>query len=296
MLPGPTFVKTFLRTYAEALGPGPAAARRGVPGDLRVARRGRAPAAARARRRGARRAAGAGRPRRAGPWLAIGWSWWRVVGALLVIGLRRRRRRGRRRGRAERAGTDDAAETTEPQPKSRAAEPRAHATWSLRIAPTDADLRVRRHAAPAPTMIFEGTLDAPQTFRGRRLRVNLGKTDVQAAEERQAGAVEPGPTRSASSSRPRLHQAAAARRAALRLMAARAGIVVTGTEVLTGRVRDRNGPWLSDRLLELGVELAHITICGDRPEDMKAQLRFMADQGVDLVDHERRARARPPTT
>ena len=66
-------------------------------------------------------------------------------------------------------------------------------------------------------------------------------------------------------------------------MSARAGIVVTGTEVLTGRVRDRNGPWLSDRLLELGVELAHITICGDRPEDMEAQLRFMADQGLDLI-------------
>ena len=66
-------------------------------------------------------------------------------------------------------------------------------------------------------------------------------------------------------------------------MAARAGIVVTGTEVLTGRVQDRNGPWLSDRLLELGVELAHITICGDRPEDIEAQLRFMSDQGVDLV-------------
>jgi len=66
-------------------------------------------------------------------------------------------------------------------------------------------------------------------------------------------------------------------------MAARAGIVVTGTEVLTGRVRDRNGPWLSDRLLELGVELAHITICGDRPEDIQAQLRFLADQGVDLI-------------
>jgi nicotinamide-nucleotide amidase len=59
--------------------------------------------------------------------------------------------------------------------------------------------------------------------------------------------------------------------------------VVTGTEVLTGRVRDRNGPWLSDRLLELGVELAHITICGDRPQDMTAQLAFMRDQGVDLI-------------
>ena len=66
-------------------------------------------------------------------------------------------------------------------------------------------------------------------------------------------------------------------------MSARAGIVVTGTEVLSGRVQDRNGPWLSDRLLELGVELAHITICGDRPQDIEAQLRFLADQGVDLV-------------
>ena len=66
-------------------------------------------------------------------------------------------------------------------------------------------------------------------------------------------------------------------------MSARAGIVITGTEVLTGRVRDRNGPWLSDRLLELGVELAHITICGDRSEDMEAQLAFMEAQGVDLI-------------
>jgi nicotinamide-nucleotide amidase len=66
-------------------------------------------------------------------------------------------------------------------------------------------------------------------------------------------------------------------------VSARAGIVITGTEVLAGRVRDRNGPWLSDRLLELGVELAHVTMCGDRPEDIEAQLRFMADQGVDLI-------------
>jgi nicotinamide-nucleotide amidase len=66
-------------------------------------------------------------------------------------------------------------------------------------------------------------------------------------------------------------------------VSARAGIVVTGTEVLTGRVRDANGPWLADRLMELGIELAHITICGDRPEDMAAQLRFLRDEGVDVA-------------
>jgi nicotinamide-nucleotide amidase len=63
----------------------------------------------------------------------------------------------------------------------------------------------------------------------------------------------------------------------------RAGIVVTGTEVLTGRVRDRNGPWLAERLFELGVDLAHVAIVGDRPQDMEGALRFMAAQGMDLV-------------
>lgn len=66
-------------------------------------------------------------------------------------------------------------------------------------------------------------------------------------------------------------------------MSARAGILVTGTEVLTGRVADRNGPWVADRLLELGVELAHITICGDRAADIQSQLRFLAAEGVDLI-------------
>jgi nicotinamide-nucleotide amidase len=65
--------------------------------------------------------------------------------------------------------------------------------------------------------------------------------------------------------------------------AVRAGIVITGTEVLTGRVRDRNGPWLSDRLLEVGVDLAHITIVGDRPADMEAALAFMKREGMDVV-------------
>jgi nicotinamide-nucleotide amidase len=66
-------------------------------------------------------------------------------------------------------------------------------------------------------------------------------------------------------------------------VSARAGIVVTGTEVLTGRVSDRNGPWLADRLHELGVELALTVIVGDRPEDMAAALRFMAQAGMDVI-------------
>jgi nicotinamide-nucleotide amidase len=65
--------------------------------------------------------------------------------------------------------------------------------------------------------------------------------------------------------------------------APRAGIVITGTEVLSGRVRDRNGPWLSDRLLELGVDLAYTMIVGDRPADMEVAFQFMAQQSLQVV-------------
>jgi len=66
-------------------------------------------------------------------------------------------------------------------------------------------------------------------------------------------------------------------------VSARAGIVVTGTEVLTGRVSDRNGPWLSERLREVGVDHAYTLIVGDRREDMEEALRFMAARGVELI-------------
>jgi nicotinamide-nucleotide amidase len=64
---------------------------------------------------------------------------------------------------------------------------------------------------------------------------------------------------------------------------ARAGVVVTGTEVLTGLVADRNGPWLSERLLELGVEHAHTIVVADRPRDIEGALRFLAGEGMDLI-------------
>jgi nicotinamide-nucleotide amidase len=66
-------------------------------------------------------------------------------------------------------------------------------------------------------------------------------------------------------------------------MSSRAGIVVTGTEVLTGRVTDRNGPWLADRLRELGIDLETIVIVGDRPADMRAALAWLSDEGVDVI-------------
>jgi nicotinamide-nucleotide amidase len=63
----------------------------------------------------------------------------------------------------------------------------------------------------------------------------------------------------------------------------RAGIVVTGTEVITGRIADANGPWVSERLAELGVEVAHIIVVADRPDDLGDALQFLAAEEMDLI-------------
>jgi nicotinamide-nucleotide amidase len=64
---------------------------------------------------------------------------------------------------------------------------------------------------------------------------------------------------------------------------ARAGIVVTGTEVLTGRVADRNGPWLAEELRRQGVDVGSVVVVGDRPDDLRRALDFLAGSRVDLV-------------
>jgi nicotinamide-nucleotide amidase len=66
-------------------------------------------------------------------------------------------------------------------------------------------------------------------------------------------------------------------------VSARAGIVVTGNEVLSGRVADRNGPWLAERLLDVGADLAFTVLVADRPDDLRAALAFLAERGTDLV-------------
>ena len=63
----------------------------------------------------------------------------------------------------------------------------------------------------------------------------------------------------------------------------RAGIVVTGTEVITGTIQDKNGPWISQELAGRGVEVSHIVIVGDRPSDLEQALRFLGDDGMDLI-------------
>lgn len=63
----------------------------------------------------------------------------------------------------------------------------------------------------------------------------------------------------------------------------RGAIIVTGSEVLAGRVVDRNGPWVSQQFAEHGVETAGIVQVGDRREDLLIALAQVQSWGVDLV-------------
>ena len=56
----------------------------------------------------------------------------------------------------------------------------------------------------------------------------------------------------------------------------RAAVVVTGTEVLTGRVVDRNGPWLAEQLRLSGVDVGRVVVVGDRRDDLASAVRFLA--------------------
>ncbi|MDA0165096.1 competence/damage-inducible protein A [Solirubrobacter ginsenosidimutans] len=66
-------------------------------------------------------------------------------------------------------------------------------------------------------------------------------------------------------------------------MSVRAGIIVTGTEVLSGIIRDANGPWLSEALRARGVVVTHIVVVGDRVEDLRSALDFLSDHDLVLT-------------
>lgn len=182
MLPGATFVRTFLRTYAEQLGLDPHRLLdeyrqlhepRDEPDS---APRGR-PAAMRDRaRRGPRPRPGAG--------ALVLMALVAVVALLAVLGL---------------TGDDD-----EPNEAARTnttpTEPTTTERRRRRPAPTNVTLRV----TPAtPTyacvdrgegtdVMFEGIIEGTRSFRAKRLRINLGKTDVQLRANRRTVNVPPG--------------------------------------------------------------------------------------------------------
>jgi transcriptional regulator with XRE-family HTH domain len=180
LLPGPTYVKSFLRTYAEKLGLDPQL----LVEEFRAQYEEPEPVEFQPIASPARDA----RPRPPrppfGPGAAIAVAAVALLAFLLILGL---------------TGDDDEPEqTADPGPAQREQEPR-------RDPPPAPPQRVELRVIPAlPTyvcidrgpdqVVFEGTIDAPQTFRARdMLRINLGKRSAQLRVNGRAVPFENGP-------------------------------------------------------------------------------------------------------
>jgi cytoskeleton protein RodZ len=167
MLPGPTFVKTFLRTYAEMLGLDPHVLveeyRASYEGedDLDLQPLGPPSVAGRERRR---------RPR-LGPGSLGLLALLGVLVALLVIGLTSDD--GGDEGTAAR--TETTPTNTAPEPEPKPARPRR---VTLRVVPATPTYVCVDHG-PGTEVVVETVIDGPETYRGKRVRVLLGKRDVQ---------------------------------------------------------------------------------------------------------------------
>lgn len=63
----------------------------------------------------------------------------------------------------------------------------------------------------------------------------------------------------------------------------RAALVVTGTEVLEGRVKDENGAMVAASLASAGVAVDRITVVGDGLDEIRSAVAEALGRGVDLV-------------
>ena len=181
LLPGPTFVKTFLRTYAQYLGLDAHLlvqeyrARHEPDGEP-----GTQPYTSPQRQRSI------GGGRRGGPWIGVlvGLALVAMLAVLFVLGRTGEQPTGERSG-----GTPAPAEEParrEPRPRRRA----VARSVSVRIAPVDSTYLCVEDGAG--DVVYEGTLAAARTFRGRRLRINLGRRSAGVRVNGRRVTIEPG--------------------------------------------------------------------------------------------------------
>jgi cytoskeleton protein RodZ len=181
MLPGPTFVKTFLRTDAEMLGLDPHVlveeyrAHYEGEDELELQPLGPTSSAARERRRGPG----------LGPGSVALLALVAVLGVLLAIGLA-----------SDDGGDDDDAANTQATTAERTQaqtqeEPPPPRRVRVRVEPATLTYMCADRG-PGTDVIFEQSTDAAQTFRGKRIRLLLGKRDVSVRMNGEPVEVPPG--------------------------------------------------------------------------------------------------------
>jgi hypothetical protein len=170
MLPGSTFVKSFLRTYAESLGLDPHLlveeyrARHDprdeselMPLSPRPSARERRPP-----------------PRARAPWLGGVAAVGIILVLLLILGLTGGSSNNGNKAKQTATTHRPAHKKTQRAPRRVAAVPRA---VRLRVSPVSPTY-LCVDTGPGTKVVYEGTLARARTFKGRRLRINLGRREV----------------------------------------------------------------------------------------------------------------------
>jgi cytoskeletal protein RodZ len=173
MLPGATFVKSFLRTYAEFLGLDPHLLVeeyriRHDPRDESELTPFARPPRGRERRR----------PPRSPAWLPVVAAVVAILVVLFILGLT-----GGGSSGDNQASTTATTTTTAKKAKKKAARPakrvpRRPRTVKLRVAPAAATY-VCVDKGAGTKVVFEGTLASPKSWKARHLRINLGRRGVR---------------------------------------------------------------------------------------------------------------------
>jgi helix-turn-helix protein len=186
VLPGGTFVKTFLRTYAEVLGLDPHVlveeyrANFESPDELEVQPLGRPAGGG----MGRERRYPPGPPRRG---IVIALAVLAVLAFLIVLGVT---------GNSDNKGSKSASKSTDTANKKRPPQrqrrtPTAVPTAvTLQITP-NGPVYVCVDTGAGTKPLFESTISDPRTFKGRKLRINLGRTAVQLKVNGKSFPVEP---------------------------------------------------------------------------------------------------------
>jgi cytoskeleton protein RodZ len=170
MLPGATFVKSFLRTYAEFLGLDPHLLveeyrARHDPRDESELTPFARPPSGRQRRRPPRRPA----------WLPVAGAVLVILALLLVLGLTG--------GSSDEPSTSTTSTSAKKAPAKKATPhhkrtPRRPHTVKLRIVPAGPTYVCLDKGLGTRT-VYEGTLAAPKSWKARHLRINLGRRGVR---------------------------------------------------------------------------------------------------------------------
>ena len=199
VLPGPTTVRSFIRTYAELLGldPHPLVEEyRSRTEDREAIETQPLPAAPRANRRERRERRPAPPPRsgRGGPspLMLIAGTILVVLVALAIIGLIGGEEEGGGGSRASQEGETTQARKQPPR-KPKRKKPATPTVATLNVAPA-VPTYVCVDTGPGTEILFEGTLDSARRFRAKRVRLNLGRTSAKLTANGKAVPLEPSPT------------------------------------------------------------------------------------------------------